>query len=185
MACSKVSDVSDVVKKFQDVFSFDLKLKFSNDRPTLGEPGVGNLIFYVSYMCMDRPNFITFLQETGLVKSEMFRIKCSGEMRLAKKTSVSDGFKWVCRKKACASEASFRFDSWFSCSKLNLEEIFLLTFFVVKGMRTNFIHDNFFFSSSTLADWRQFVNEVICDHVELTFEKIGGPGNEDFIVFSM
>ena len=36
MACSKVSDVSDVVKKFQDVFSFDLKLKFSNDRPTLG-----------------------------------------------------------------------------------------------------------------------------------------------------
>ena len=78
---------------------------------------------------MDRPNFITFLQETGLVKSEMFRIKCSGEMRLAKKTSVSDGFKWVCRKKAYASEASFRFDSCFSCSKLNLEEIFLLTFF--------------------------------------------------------
>ena len=107
-----------------------MKLKFSNDRPTLGEPGVSNLIFYVSYMCMDRPNFISFLQETGLVKSEMFCRKYSGEMRLAKKkkNSVSDGMKWVCRKKACASEASFHFDSWFSCSKLNLE-IFLLTFY--------------------------------------------------------
>ena len=72
MACSKVSDVCDVVKKFQDVFSLDLKFKFSNARPTLGEPGVGNVIFYTSYMCMDRPKFISFLQETGLVKSEMF-----------------------------------------------------------------------------------------------------------------
>ena len=44
------------------------------------------MIFYMSYMCMDRPKFISFLQETGVVKSEMCCHKCSGEMRLAKKT---------------------------------------------------------------------------------------------------
>ena len=51
----------------------------------------------------------------------------------------------------------------------------MLTFFVVKSMKTNFNHENFSFFF-TLADWRQFVNEVIYDHVELTSEKIGGPG---------
>ena len=79
MACSKVSDVCDVVKKCQDVFSGDLKLKFSNARPTLGDPDVGNVIFCMSYMCMDRPKFVCFLQETGVVKSEMCCHKCSEE----------------------------------------------------------------------------------------------------------
>ena len=119
MACSKVSDVCDDVKKCQDVFSGVLKLKFSNTRPTLGDPGVGNVIFYMSYM--------------------------------RRKNCVSNGLKWVCRKKACASEASFHFDSWFSCIKLNLEEIYLLTFFMVTGTKTKFIQ-NFFFSSSIMAE---------------------------------
>ncbi|KFM58004.1 hypothetical protein X975_20051, partial [Stegodyphus mimosarum] len=34
----------------------------------------------------------------------------------------------------------------------------------------------FRFSSATLTDWRQFVNEVILNHVELTSEKTGGVG---------
>ena len=50
MACSKGSDVCDVVKKYQDVFSGDMKLKFSNAWPTSGDPHVGNAIFYMSYM---------------------------------------------------------------------------------------------------------------------------------------
>ncbi|GFX63433.1 hypothetical protein TNCV_3620361 [Trichonephila clavipes] len=33
-----------------------------------------------------------------------------------------------------------------------------------------------YFSSGTLAEWRQFVNEVILDQAEKTSEKIGGKG---------
>ena len=44
---------------------------------------------------------------------------------------------------------------------------------MVTGTKTIF---KIFFSSSTLADWHRFLNEVICDNVELTSQKIQGPG---------
>ncbi|GFT72095.1 hypothetical protein NPIL_72711 [Nephila pilipes] len=47
---------------------------------------------------------------------------------------------------------------------------------VAKGYGTDKIIDEYSFSSCTMADWRQFINEIIVDYVEETSETIGGVG---------
>ncbi|XP_035231364.1 uncharacterized protein LOC118203209 [Stegodyphus dumicola] len=81
---------------------------------------------------------------------------------------------WRCKK--CRAEKSIRRGSWFACSKLNLQEIFFLTWELIKGTASSNIEEDFGFSSTTLADWRQFVNEQVLDYVELMSNKIGGVG---------
>ncbi|GFT94483.1 DDE_Tnp_IS1595 domain-containing protein [Trichonephila clavipes] len=80
------------------------------------------------------------------------------------------------RCKKCRAEKSIRVGSWFSCSKLNLQEILRLTWDLITGAKTCDIERKSGFSSATLADWRRFVHEQVLDHVELTSSKIGGVG---------
>ncbi|GFT43232.1 DDE_Tnp_IS1595 domain-containing protein [Nephila pilipes] len=101
-------------------------------------------------------------------------------MKFAAKNSLSDGYSWICRKstnnKVCGATKTIRHGSWFTCSKLRLGEIFMLTFEIILGSATSEIGQTYSFSSATLADWRQFINEVILDYVENNSEKIGGAG---------
>ncbi|GFT54149.1 hypothetical protein NPIL_453561 [Nephila pilipes] len=41
---------------------------------------------------------------------------------------------------------------------------------------TSEIGQTYHFSSATLADWREFINEVILDYIENDSEKLGGTG---------
>ncbi|GFY60309.1 DDE_Tnp_IS1595 domain-containing protein, partial [Trichonephila inaurata madagascariensis] len=121
-----------------------------------------------------------FVRETRLIKSEFLCPKCNVPKTFGRKNSISDGYSWICRNsrnnKVCGSTKTIRHGSWFSCSKLKLNEIFRFTQHLIMETRTKDIKAYFYFSSDTLADWRQFVNEVILDHVETTSEKIGGEG---------
>ncbi|GFU31637.1 DDE_Tnp_IS1595 domain-containing protein [Nephila pilipes] len=69
-----------------------------------------------------------------------------------------------------------RCGSWFTCNKLKLGEIFMLPFQIILGSAASEIGQTYHFSSATLADWLQFINEVILNYIENNFEKIGGTG---------
>ncbi|GFQ79488.1 DDE_Tnp_IS1595 domain-containing protein [Trichonephila clavata] len=112
--------------------------------------------------------------ESGLLKDELNCAKCREPCSLIKRKKSSNGSIWRCKK--CRGEKSLRIGSWFSCSKLNLQEIILLTWHLISGTKTCDIERDLGFSSATSADWRQFVHEQVLDHVELTSSKIGGVG---------
>ncbi|GFR06066.1 DDE_Tnp_IS1595 domain-containing protein [Trichonephila clavata] len=112
--------------------------------------------------------------ESGLLKDKLNCAKCREPCSLIKRKKSSNGSIWRCKK--CRGEKSLRIGSWFSCSKLNLQEIILLTWHLISGTKTCDIERDLGFSSATSADWRQFVHEQVLDHVELTSSKIGGVG---------
>ncbi|XP_035220741.1 uncharacterized protein LOC118193724 [Stegodyphus dumicola] len=110
--------------------------------------------------------------DCGLLKDNVCCEKCKIPCGLVNQKKSSNGSIWRC--KMCRAEKSIRRGSWFACSKLNLQEIFFLTWELIKGTASSNIEEDFGFSSTTLADWRQFVNEQVLDYVELMSNKIGG-----------
>ncbi|KFM72405.1 hypothetical protein X975_25370, partial [Stegodyphus mimosarum] len=74
----------------------------------------------------------------------------------------------------CGSQKSIRYGSWFCNSKLRMDEIFFLTYEMLRGTKTGAIQEQYFLASNTLANWRQFINKTILDYIELSTEKIGG-----------
>ncbi|GFY05381.1 DDE_Tnp_IS1595 domain-containing protein [Trichonephila clavipes] len=112
--------------------------------------------------------------ESGLIKEAFNCVRCKEPCSIVKRKKSSNGSIWRCKK--CRAEKSIRVGSWFSCSKLNLQEILRLTWDLITGTKTCDIERKSGFSSATLADWRHFVHEQVLDHVELTSSKIGGVG---------
>ncbi|GBN14656.1 hypothetical protein AVEN_236481-1 [Araneus ventricosus] len=172
-----MSSILSVVEKFQGLLEENLKFKFSSGRMTLGKCGVPNRLF-IFHLCQNQKLFSDFLQEAGLIKGVFVCEKCNSEMKIRAKKNSSDGLMWVCRKKTagkeCGIQKSIRHGSWFSSSRLRMEEVFFLTYELVRGTKSEDIQEEYFLSSTTLADWRQFVNETILDYIELNSEKIGG-----------
>lgn len=174
-----MSTVYSVVKKYQETLSVNLKFTFSCKRPTLGRVGEANRLF-VFYLCSDKQLFLEFLKETGLIMKELRCEKCYSPMKFSKDNGLSDGYIWYCDKmfdkKRCSTKKSIRKGSWFFNSKLKLEEIFLLTYEIVRGTKTTDIESEYHFNSHTLTLWRKFVNQKMLDFVEFSFEKVGGSG---------
>ncbi|GFT70131.1 DDE_Tnp_IS1595 domain-containing protein [Nephila pilipes] len=71
---------------------------------------------------------------------------------------------------------AIRHGSWFTCSKLKLGEISMLTMQIILGSVTSEIGQTYHFSSAALADGCQFINELILDYIENNSEKIGSTG---------
>ena len=51
-----------------------------------------------------------------------------------------------------------------------------LTYDILKGVSASDLIEEYSFSSATVADWRQYIREVLVDYIELNSEKLGGPG---------
>lgn len=174
-----MSTISDVIKKYQEILYANLKLNFSNKRPTLGKVGVANRLF-VMKLFDDTKLFIDFLKETRLIKPQLMCEKCNVPMQVKGRAVVSDGFIWLCSHKSddkkCTVNRSLRTGSWFSKSGLKLFEIFLLTYEIVKGTRARDIESEYYFATNTLADYRQYVREVVTEYLISKSEKIGGTG---------
>ncbi|GFT06109.1 hypothetical protein NPIL_4871 [Nephila pilipes] len=77
---------------------------------------------------------------------------------------INDGAVWTCRnrinKQDCGSQKSIMFGSWSTSSKLTMGEIFFLTYLTVKKYVSMHIIAEYSFSSSTMVEWRQFMNEI-------------------------
>lgn len=174
-----MSSISDVIKKYQEILSENLKLKFSNKRPTLGKVGIANRLFIMK-LFDDTQLFIDFLKEARLIKTHLMCEKCNVPMLIKARKVVSDGFVFLCYQKTddkkCTVNRSLRTGSWFSKSGLKMFEIFLLTYEIVKGTRTRDIESEYYFATNTLADYRQFIREIISEYLISKSEKIGGTG---------
>ena len=59
---------------------------------------------------------------------------------------------------------------------LKLFDVLLITYEILRGTKTGRIAEEYGFSSTTLADWRQFINETILNYIEENSEKVGGDG---------
>ncbi|GFS97015.1 DDE_Tnp_IS1595 domain-containing protein [Nephila pilipes] len=113
--------------------------------------------------------FLEFLMETGLIKSECICHKCNSQIEFSAKNSLCNNYAWIFRKsinKICGTTKTIWHGSWFTCSKLKLGEILMISFSVILGSATSEIEQMYHFSPGILADWRQFINEVILDSTE-------------------
>ncbi|GFT39633.1 DDE_Tnp_IS1595 domain-containing protein [Trichonephila clavipes] len=174
MAYLNSTPVVDVIKKYQEILKPSVKGNFGRRRFMLGKNGIATY-YFIDKLVDNNLHLLEFLRESGLIKRNLECQKCKQLMKLRSKR-VSHRIVWVCRNKIenkeCGNQRSVRHGSWFRYSKLTLGEVLMLTFHIVN--RTDMLLNNLDFSSHTMANWRQFVHEVILDYVEENSQQIGG-----------
>ncbi|KAG8182242.1 hypothetical protein JTE90_024175 [Oedothorax gibbosus] len=123
-----------------------------------GKLGSVNRCFALQ-ICSDS-NVIPFLRELGLIKDHLKCPKCSADMKLKPERKISDNLVWICRnsenRKTCGCKRSLREDSWFRNSKMTLQEVFLLTYELVKRVKHRHIIEEYGFAESTICVWRRY-----------------------------
>lgn len=170
--------IKDVITRYQPVLK-GLYPDAPGGKHSMGRPGIINRQF-INHLILNRQLFDNFMRHCHLIVSEAKCPRCDKNLTLSQRPQLSDRYYWRCGKKSagntCYGSKSVRENSWFSKSKLTMPEIFLLTYEIVKGYTADNLIDEYAFSSATVADWRQFVRELIVDYIELHSEKLGGPG---------
>ena len=129
----------------------------------------------------NKENLWNFLFETGLLGwwQDDACSKCTkGKIRLRKDNSYPrDGGCWRCTNKECGWKFSLRSGSWFSKSKLRLEQILDITYQWVNDCPNNFMCREVGISKVTTVDWKNFCREV-CENLMIEEQgQIGGPGH--------
>jgi transposase-like protein len=153
--------------------------KGSLGRSLVGPDGIPNKPF-LGFLFSDHNRGVKFLQECGLLKSEMFCPKCGSNMRLWKSETVADKHRWRCGKgprgARCNGTRSLRHASWFTKSKLNLLEVMLLTYDILEKRPALNVKIDWQMNDNTTCDWSDFCKDVIIEYVESKSEMIGGEG---------
>ena len=105
--------------------------RLSYQRPMLTEDGGPNAMFFMCLFC-DETTVLQFLQDVGLLRSKALCNTCSGDMTWSVDQSVSDGYRWRCRRRnggtRCSDFRSIKHRSWFHHSNLSYLEILLITY---------------------------------------------------------
>jgi hypothetical protein len=135
--------------------------------------------FFLTYLFTDRAVAIEFLQDVGLLRSQMPCNTCGRDMKWASDSSVREGFRWRCQKRVtgtkCNRSASIKHGSWFQRSNLTLLEILVITYDIVNREQALKIQLEYSLSAHTVADWGMFYRETMLVFVEGCSVKIGGP----------
>jgi hypothetical protein len=99
----------------------------------VGTDGFPTKMFF-GVLFSDHEKGVKFLQETGLLPSEMTCPKCSCNMRRWECESVIGKYHWRCGKGGEQRNAtrSLRHSSWFTESKLTLLGIMLMTYNIMQ-----------------------------------------------------
>lgn len=122
---------------------------------------------------------IDFLMKFGLLKSKNFctRKGCNAqEMKVGKKSGVSDGSVWRCPNKNCKSTKSLREGSIFSKSKLSLQTLLRLTYywspdsFTIRKIR----EETEVGSDKSIIEWHKYLRNVCVKYVQGNPMKFGG-----------
>jgi transposase-like protein len=179
--------VSDIVKRYQEHLTKELNLpNLSCGRSAIGKEGEPNRAF-LHYLCLDTHRTIHFLQDAGLLKTNVKCCKCQADMVIEMTDTTTDKVRWACNKwtarnvrgntirKKCRARKSIRHGSWFSKSNLTIPEVLYLTYEIVNNTRVSDIQREYEFSSKTLADWANFYRDILVEYIESHSEKIGGP----------
>lgn len=171
---------SAVVKAYQDELkNLPFVPKGSYGRSLVGDDGLPTKMFF-GFLFSDHEKGIKFLQECGLLKREMLCPTCGSNMSLWKSESVADKYRWRCGKgkrgQRCNATRSLRHSSWFTKSKLTIQEIMLLTYDIMNQVPSKTIQKELGIEQQTACDWFQFCREVVLDFIETKSEMIGGEG---------
>jgi hypothetical protein len=148
-----------VVKSYQDELKNDSTVpKGSFKRSLEGDDGFPTRLFFV-FLFGQHERGVKFLQDCGLLKTEMLCPKCGSNMRL-QKDSVIDKYRWGCCKGKqtgrCSSKLSLRYSSLFTRRKLTLLEVMLVTSDILLKVLSQAIREQYQTDKRTACDWFQF-----------------------------
>jgi hypothetical protein len=111
-----------------------------------------------SLLMSDRPIFIEWLQETGLLCESMHCLRCSNPCKMTAPSNTIDGYSWRCRNR---HETSIRHKSVFSGSHMHLEDVFN---FVLSYAEGHSLKHSAFVSSmdygSSAVEWAKIVRRM-------------------------
>ena len=128
----------------------------------------------------DKEMLVKWLMEEGLLRKSRLCERCSKEMSLVMCEDRSDGWKWQCQKQSNGKrhrvEESIRKGSWFSNSRLALEEMLKFTYWWCMDLDQSQIIHELGLSSSTSVDWDSFCREICEVSLIENSVKIGGEG---------
>jgi hypothetical protein len=83
--------------------------------------------FFRTYLFTDQAVAIEFLQDVGLLRSQVPCSTCGQAMAFTSDSSLREGFRWRCQRVAgmrCNQSVSIKHGSWFQRSNLTLLEFF-------------------------------------------------------------
>ena len=124
---------------------------------------------------------IEFLQERGLLASDMNCHKCQTPMKLVNRAAEKcDKCAWKCPKKSCRALTTVRKGSWFYGMKLPLQKIVLIIHQWSGHTPLNITAQNASVSRSTIVQLFQYLRDV-CSWKLMSINgpqqaQLGGPG---------
>ncbi|XP_049283586.1 uncharacterized protein LOC125763907 [Anopheles funestus] len=119
---------------------------------------------------------IDWLQRKGLLKRDQLCPKCGGSMK-PKKMTGGDRYKWLCRRKACATACSIQTGSIFYDSKGSLKQLTRLMYEWAAKSPVSRAMTETGLSRCAVLDWYKLLRSFLFDFVfDSTSRQIGGAG---------
>ena len=125
-----------------------------------------------SKILADHDRCIEWCNENNLLASSLKcpRAGCHNALSWTRRASSRDWYEWQCSKRGCHAAASMRQKSWFSGSRLSIEEVLALTYaWAHKFTTTQAVHetslDDETTSTETVIDWYNYCREVCADRI--------------------
>jgi transposase-like protein len=118
-------------------------------------------------------SIICFVASLGLIKNENFCFLCGEQLKLYKKTTSKNNFRWQC-KKSCGFSKSITSDSMFEGSHLKIEKIVLLMYMWCKEHMQKNIVEELGINKNTCSQWCNKFRERCEYAMEEENEIIGG-----------
>lgn len=123
------------------------------------------------------PNVIQWCRQHGLLSTQMFCPRCVGRaMTESRDNKRKDGLRWRCHR--CSKELSIREGSFFSNSKLGLDQIvdFMYAYAYQTATYRN-LEREVGIDSEAICNWRSFARDIYAEHFIRHPLRIGGPGH--------
>lgn len=137
------------------------------------------------YLFSNYLKLISFLMKLNLILSS---VKCPDheiEMELVEDATVQDSYQWKCCQLYCKRTKSIRAQSFFSNSRLSLENILTIAYMWYLGIPQNqvpfeagLLSINSSRGNKTVSDWYNFCRDVCRESLFKNGQAIGGPGKE-------
>ena len=112
----------------------------------------------------DIPAAICWCRDRKLLATEMACEACGRECREVKRPRYPDGVCWRCPRKGCQKEYSLRHNSYFSNSKLSLENTLRILHNSSTKTPLGDMMQEMKIASQAAVDWYNFARDVCAQH---------------------
>jgi hypothetical protein len=126
----------------------------------------------VSECTINTETCVQWLARFGLIANKLRCVRCRNECRLVRDTSTVDGLFWRCPH--CNCKKSIRTGSFFSRSKLPLQDLVEIIFHWSHEHKETEVLEDLHVDWKTAVDWYNFMREICCQWCEDHSGPIGG-----------